>query len=232
MTPATISIVVPVLDEERAIAATLERLREPEVLEVIVVDGGSRDGTCERVAPLVDVLLSSSPGRARQMNEGARVARGEILFFLHADTLVPAGFAAAIARALTDPTCVGGRFDLELDDPRPIHRLIAAMIRWRSRRTRLFTGDQGIFVRRSVFERLGGYPDEPLMEDLALSRALRGTGRIASLHERVVTSSRRWVAGGVLATILTMWTLRSLYALGVPPRILARWYAPVRESSR
>lgn len=228
MSGTAVSVVVPALDEERAIAATLARLREPGVLEVIVVDGGSRDRTREIAAPLADRVLVAPTGRAAQMNAGARVSSGDVLFFVHADTLVPRGFAAAIARALEDPRVPGGRFDLELDRPGLAFAVIAAMVNLRSRFSGLFTGDQGIFVRRDVFERIGGFPEEPLMEDLALALALRREGQTAALRERVVTSARRWSEEGVARTVLRMWTIRSLFALGVSPRTLARWYAPVR----
>lgn len=223
-----LSVVVPALDEERVIVATLDRLREPGVLEVIVADGGSRDRTRALAAPLADRVLVVARGRAPQMNAAARTARGSALLFLHADTLAPPGFATAIAGALEDPEVVGGRFDVALDDPRLAFRVIAAMINGRSRVTGLFTGDQGIFVRRDVFERVGGFPEEPLMEDLALALALRRAGKTAALRERVVTSARRWTKRGVARTVLRMWTLRSLFALGVSPRTLARWYEPVR----
>jgi rSAM/selenodomain-associated transferase 2 len=225
---ATISIVVPALDEEATIAATLGRLREPEVREVIVADGGSADRTREIAAPLADRVIEAPRGRASQMNAGAAAASGDVLLFVHADTLVPPGFAAAIVRALAAPEVVGGRFDVELDEPGFLYRLVGTAISLRSRWTRLFTGDQAIFVRRDAFERLGGYPDQPLMEDLALSIALRGAGRIACLRERVRTSARRWSERGVVRTILLMWTIRGLYAAGVSPRTLARFYAAVR----
>jgi rSAM/selenodomain-associated transferase 2 len=223
-----LSVVVPTLDEERAIVATLERLREPGVLEVIVADGGSGDRTRELAAPLADRVLVVARGRASQMNAAVRIARGSVLFFVHADTLAPPGFATAIAGVLEDPRIAGGRFDVAIDDPRLAFRVISTMINARSRITGLFTGDQGIFVRRDVFDRIGGFPEEPLMEDLALALALRREGRTAALRERVVTSARRWTKRGVARTVVRMWTLRSLFALGVSPRTLARWYEPVR----
>ena len=224
MKAATISIVVPTLDEEKTLSATLAPLREPQVLEVIVADGGSGDGTQEIAARFADRVIEARRGRAAQMNAGAKLAQGDILLFLHADTIVPTGFAAAIVRALTDADVIGGRFDLELDDRGVAYRTIAAMIRLRSRWTRAFTGDQALFIRRDAFERLGGYPDEPLLEDLALSVAMKRAGRIACLRERVVTSARRWRERGVARTVLLMWAIRGLYAAGVPPRRLARWW--------
>ncbi|MGH7804358.1 MAG: TIGR04283 family arsenosugar biosynthesis glycosyltransferase [Candidatus Binatia bacterium] len=225
---AKISIVVPTLDEEARITATLARLREPEIREVIVADGGSTDGTREIAAGVADRVIASARGRAAQMNAGAAVAQGEVLLFVHADTDMPAGFGAAIARAMRAPGVVGGCFDVALDDSRLAYRLIGTMISLRSRWTRLFTGDQAIFVRRDVFDRLGGYPEQPLMEDLALSIAMRRAGEIASLRVRVTTSARRWREHGVIRTVLLMWTLRGLYAAGVSPRILARYYTAVR----
>lgn len=228
MSVATISIVVPTLEEEGTIAATLARLREPEVLEVIVADGGSRDATREIAGGFADRVIVAPRGRASQMNAGAAVAQGAVLLFVHADTRMPPGFASAVARALADPSVVGGRFDVELDDPGIAYRTIAAFISMRSRWTQIFTGDQALFVRRDVFERLGGYPDEPLLEDLALSIAMKRAGRIACLRESVVTSARRWREHGIAQTVLLMWAIRTLYAVGVSPRTLARFYAAVR----
>ena len=225
---ATISIVVPTLDEETTLAATLGRLREPEIHEVIVADGGSADRTRAIAAPLADRVIEAPRGRASQMNAGAAVAKGDLLLFVHADTLVPSGFAAAIVRALADREVVGGRFDVELDEPGILYRMVGGAISLRSRWTRLATGDQAMFVRREVFERLGGYPDQPLMEDLALSIALRRAGEIACLRQRVTTSARRWRERGLVRTILLMWTIRTLYAAGVSPRTLARLYTAVR----
>ena len=225
---AAISIVVPALDEEATIATTLGRLREPEVREVIVADGGSTDRTRAIAAPLADRVIEAPRGRASQMNAGAAAASGDVLLFVHADTGMPPGFAAAIMRALADREVVGGRFDVELDEPGVLYRVVGASISLRSRWTRLFTGDQAMFVRREVFARLGGFPDQPLMEDLALSIALRRAGEIACLRERVTTSARRWREHGVIRTVVLMWTIRGLYAAGVSPRTLARFYAAVR----
>jgi rSAM/selenodomain-associated transferase 2 len=217
-----ISIVVPTLDEAATVAATLGRLREPEVLEVIVVDGASADDTRSIAARLADRVIVAPRGRAAQMNAGARAARGDILFFLHADTLVPRGFAAAIVEACA--RAVGGRFDVELDAPGLAFRVIERAINLRSRWSGLFTGDQGLFIRRTVFEALGGFPDEPLLEDLALSRSLKRRGEVAALRERLRTSARRWQRDGVARTVARMWWIRALYALGVPPRRLAELY--------
>lgn len=218
-----ISVVVPALDEASEIAETLRAARDPAVGEVLLVDGGSRDDTVALARPLVDRVLSSRPGRARQMNAGAARARGEILLFLHADTHLPPGFGAAVHDAIARGA-VGGRFDVRLRGAHPLLRLVARLMNLRSRATRIFTGDQAIFVRRDVFAAMGGFADVPLMEDVELSSRLRRRGRIASLRLQVATSGRRWEDDGVLRTILLMWALRLAYACGVSPERLAVAY--------
>ncbi len=228
MTAKRISIIVPTLRESATISRTLERLREPEVLEVIVVDGGSRDGTAEAAARLSDRVIETVAGRARQMNAGAAAAKGEILFFLHADTVVPAGFARSIVAACGDPYVVGGRFDLRLDAAGLPFRALEGAINLRARLSKLGTGDQGLFVRRGVFERLHGFPEVPLLEDLALSIALKRHGRIACLGDRLTTSARRWQQDGIVRTVALMWLIRGLYFAGVSPERLARLYRDAR----
>ncbi|MGH7819710.1 MAG: TIGR04283 family arsenosugar biosynthesis glycosyltransferase [Candidatus Binatia bacterium] len=225
--PARVSIIVPARNEERVIAATLAPLREPDVLEVIVADGESEDATAKVAAPLADRVLRSPPGRARQMNAAARIAIGDILFFLHADSRVPAGFARAIVDACGEGA-IGGRFDLELDAPGIGYRIVENGINLRSRWSGLFTGDQGLFIRRQAFSRLGGFPDQPLFEDLALAAAMKQAGRVASLRLRIRTSARRWRRSGIVRTVLFMWWLRALYFLGVSPDRLATLYREVR----
>ena len=221
-------MIVPALDEAEALPATLARVRAAPIHELIVVDGGSRDATRAVAAPLADRVLATSAGRARQMNAGAAVATGDVLLFLHADTALPAAFDRAVAAALADPSVVGGRFDVRLEGASRGLRLVAAAINLRSRVTRIATGDQAIFVRRTVFEALGGYPAIPLLEDVSLMRALKRAGRIACLRETVATSARRWDERGVARTVVLMWTLRLGYALGVSPARLLRLYRDVR----
>jgi rSAM/selenodomain-associated transferase 2 len=221
-----LSIVIPALDEAANLARILPDLveREPGA-EVLVVDGGSQDDSRAVVARTPSVCwLSARRGRAHQMNAGARVAGGDVLLFLHADTVLPDGAGAAILAALTDPGVVGGRFDVRLDSRRPLLALVGWLMNRRSRLTGICTGDQGIFVRRTVFETLGGYPDIPLMEDVELTRRLKRQGRLVALSLRVVTSARKWEREGVLRTIVLMWGLRLLYALGVSPARLHRCY--------
>jgi rSAM/selenodomain-associated transferase 2 len=223
-----ISVIIPALNEEKNIAATLQALTCLAPFEIIVVDGGSNDGTREICARFGVGSLSSDRGRARQMNLGARQASGDVLLFLHADTGLPASAFTDIATALGNPCYVGGRFDVELDGKHWILKIVGAMINYRSRLSKVGTGDQAIFVRREVFERLGGYPDIPMMEDIAFCRALKRIGDVACLRSRVMTSARRWERDGVWRTILTMWVLKFLYFAGVPPARLKRFYADSR----
>ena len=223
-----LSIIIPVLNEQRTIAATLADLDRVEAAEVIVVDGGSTDRTAESVRATSARLVVSPRGRAMQMNAGARQAAGDVLLFLHADTKLPAGASRDIHECMADARCAGGRFDIRLDSTRPLLRLVGRMISLRSRLTRVATGDQAIFVRRAVFERLGGFPEIPLMEDVAFSRALKKEGSIACLRARVTSSARRWEQHGPVRTILLMWVLKLLYLAGVPPARLKRLYGEAR----
>lgn len=218
---ARLSIVVPVLNEARIVAASLAALAPLRARghEVIVVDGGSDDATAVLAAPLADRVLQAPRGRAAQQNAGARAASGEALLFLHVDTGLPPLADAMIFCALREHRW--GRFDVAIEGRHPALRLVAAAMNLRSRLTRIATGDQAIFVRRAEFP---GFPEIALMEDIALSRLLRRRGRPACLRERVRTSGRRWESRGVLRTVLLMWRLRLLYWLGVPAERLARRY--------
>jgi rSAM/selenodomain-associated transferase 2 len=224
-----LSAIVPMLNEAAAIAGTLNAIRRgaPDA-EIVVVDGGSTDASVATARPLCDAVISASRGRARQMNAGARASHGDALVFVHADTIVPATFAADIASALSDPAVVGGRFDVELDASNLSYRIIGAMISMRSRLSRTGTGDQAIFVRRDVFDGLGGFPDLELCEDLDFSRRLKRAGRVACLRSRVTTSARRWSRDGVARTIVRMWLIRAMYLAGVPPARLKQMYADTR----
>jgi rSAM/selenodomain-associated transferase 2 len=224
-----LSVIVPMLHEAPAIARTLEAIRvgAPEA-EIIIVDGGSTDCSAEVARPRCDLVLNTSRGRALQMNAGAARASGDALVFVHADTIVPATFARDIEGALADPEVVGGRFDVRLDDNHPLCVLIGALISIRSRISRTGTGDQAIFARKKTFESLGGFPAMPICEDLDFARRLKRAGRIACLRSKVTTSARRWRKGGIFRTVLRMWTIRSLYLMGVSPLRLARTYSDVR----
>ena len=220
-----ISIIVPTLDEAGVIATTLAALAPLRALghEVIVVDGGSRDGTLALCRGRADAAFVAPRGRARQMNTGAARARGDVLLFQHADTLLPAQTDALVAEAIQG-NATWGRFDVRITGRSLMFPVIAALMNRRSCWTGIATGDQAMFVRRDVFERLGGFADLALMEDVDLSRRLRAQGAPACLHERVVISGRRWEARGVWRTIGLMWWLRWCHWRGVPADELAKTY--------
>lgn len=227
--PATapLSIIVPVLDEAAGIEAALRPLQPLRArgVELVVVDGGSADRTVELVRPLADVLLSAPRGRASQMNAGAANAAGRCLVFLHADTCLPEAADRLIAHALRpDGGRPWGRFDVRIDGRSRWLPLVAASMNLRSRLTGIATGDQAMFASREAFDAAGGFPDIPLMEDIAISRRLRGLGAPACLAEKAVTSGRRWERNGVWRTIRLMWWLRLRYRLGADPRQLAIEY--------
>ena len=223
-----VSVVVPILNEERTIARALEALLPLKPDELFVVDGGSSDGTRETCRRFGVEILTAPRGRAAQMNYGAGQATGDVLLFLHADTRLPPSAFSDMRNALGEPRCVGGRFDVQLDGDHWMLRVIGAMISLRSRLSKVGTGDQGIFVRREVFQRMGGFPEIPLMEDIAFCRALKRLGAVACLRSKVITSARRWQLDGVWRTIFRMWTLKSLYLLGVSPHRLKQFYDDAR----
>lgn len=216
-----LSIIVPTLNEAQEIRAALDALAalRDQGHEVIVADGGSTDETVSLARPLCDRIVQSGRGRALQMNAGARVAAGWGLLFLHADTRLPEGAGQSILRALQLATW--GRFDVDIIGTHPMLKLVAWTMNLRSRATGIATGDQAIFVRRESFP---GFPDIPLMEDIALSAAMKRRASPACLRSRVRTSGRRWESRGVLRTIALMWQLRLLYFLGMAPERLARRY--------
>lgn len=221
-----ISIIIPVLNEFEALRQHLPSLQKARAAghELILVDGGSTDGGVASSTSLVDVVIASEPGRAGQMNAGAEVARNEVLLFLHVDTQLPEDGLEQIQIAMAKLSSMWGRFDVRLSGARPVLRLIEFMINLRSRVSGVATGDQAIFVRTSVFRRVGGFAKVPLMEDVALSKTLRRIASPVCLRARVTTSSRRWEKHGVVRTVLLMWWLRLLYVLGVTPATLHTMY--------
>jgi rSAM/selenodomain-associated transferase 2 len=228
-----ISVIIPTLNEENVLAQSLAHVSALGLDEIVVADGGSTD----RTARIAEAFCASVPrahvitaprGRARQMNEGAKASRGEILLFLHADTRLPQQVCRFIESTLADSSIVGGRFDIAFDPPTTWGAVISRFMNWRSRLSGIATGDQAIFVRRRIFEQLGGYPDIPLMEDIEFSVRLKRTGPTAALRETAMTSFRRWEQEGPLKTILLMWTLRFLYWIGVSPNRLQDFYTAVR----
>ena len=221
-----LSIIVPVLNEAAAIAAHLAALAPLRArgTEIIVVDGGSEDGTAGQARAHADRVLAAPRGRASQMNAGARAANGDVLLFLHADTRLPDGADRLIRDALATTGRVWGRFDVAIEGRHPLLPVVAALMNARSRLTGIATGDQVIFVTRAAFTAAGGYANLPLMEDLVLSRALKRLSRPACIAARAKTSGRRWETHGVLRTILTMWRLRLAFFMGADPRGLAAVY--------
>jgi len=226
-----ISVIIPALDEEASIARAIRSCREAGPGEVIVVDGGSRDRTVEIARARADAVIAAPPGRAAQMNAGAAVARGEVLLFLHADTLLPGGSVPAVLCALQDPGVIGGAFRVRLAASPDAGRYVRVtlwitgrMIGARAAVSRSYSGDQAIFVRSETFRAVGGYPEIPLMEDVELSRRMRRAGKTVLLSLRVETSGRRWEAWGPLKTVLFMWRLRIGYLLGRAPSRCAEAY--------
>lgn len=223
-----ISVIIPVLNEEKSIVTTVTALLPLKPDELFIVDGGSTDRTQEICRRLGVNVISSSRGRAVQMNAGAKLATGDVLLFVHADTRLPDSAFTDIRRGLAKPDWIGGRFDVRLDGHGWMLKLIGVMISLRSRATKIATGDQAIFVRREIFNGLGGFPDMPVMEDIAFSRALKRKGAVACLRSQVVSSARRWEVEGVWRTIFKMWTLKLLYLAGVSPVKLKQYYADTR----
>ena len=234
----TISAIIPTLNEERIIMATLAHTAALGFDELIVVDGGSTDETPALVesyrlstqsSALSPLKWVTAPcGRARQMNEGAKASCGEILLFLHADTQLPDDANTMIQTTLANQGIVGGRFDIRFDHPSKWGIISSRMMNWRSRLSGIATGDQALFVRRHIFEQIGGFADMPLMEDIDFSRRLKRKGATAAITATVTTSFRRWEQHGPLRTILLMWTLRFLYWIGISPSHLVEWYKAVR----
>lgn len=218
----SLTIIVPMLNEAAGIAEALRALRELDA-ELIAVDGGSSDQTVDCATPHADLLLEAARGRARQMNAGAAAAHGDILLFLHADTRLPPAADQIIKQSIANGA-TWGRFDVEITGNSAWFPVIAGLMNWRSRLTGIATGDQGIFVKRSAFEQIGGFPDIPLMEDIVLAQRLKQLGRPACLREKVSTAGRRWEKHGILRTIFSMWWLRLRFFCGADPQQLAIEY--------
>ena len=221
-----LAIVMPALDEATGIVAALRALAplRQRGVEVIVADGGSRDGTAELAGPWADRVLLAPRGRARQMNAGAASTQAEWLLFLHADTRLPADADLRVRLALQEARAEWGRFDVRIDGRSLLLPLVARMMNLRSRLTGIATGDQALFMRRSAFDAVGGFPDQPLMEDVEISRRLRQRSRPLCLDGPAHTSGRRWDQRGAWRTIVLMWRLRWLYWRGASADQLARLY--------
>jgi rSAM/selenodomain-associated transferase 2 len=221
-----LSIIMPVLDEAECIAASLDRLADlrSRGVEVVVVDGGSRDATVAQARVRSDCIISAPRGRALQMNAGAASASGDVLLFLHADTRLPADAEHLVLNGLERSGRAWGRFDAKIAGRHPLLPVVAWFMGVRSRITGIATGDQAMFVRRDAFLAAGGFPAIPLMEDVALSKRLKRVSRPLCLREFVVTSGRRWERNGILPTVFLMWRLRLAFFLGADPKELAHRY--------
>lgn len=218
-----ISIIIPTLNEGANLQATLAQLSQVNV-EILVVDGGSGDRTVAIAAAFGAKIIKSLPGRSRQMNAGAAAASSEILLFLHADTRLPADFADAVHEILAELGTIAGAFRLRIEGDLAGLRWVERGVNWRSKYLQFPYGDQGIFLRADTFDKIGGFPDLPIMEDFELVRRLRRLGRVAIAPTAVQTSGRRWQKLGVVKTTLINQTVIAGYLLGVSPDRLASWY--------
>ena len=221
-----LSVIIPCLNEAEGFAESLQALAPLRTrgVEIVVVDGGSTDGTIDIARPLADQIISAPRGRALQMNAGAAQACGDLLLFLHADSRLPPAADGIIVDGLNRARKTWGRFDVTVTGTHPLLRVIATMMNLRSRLTGVATGDQGLFVTRSLFEAAGRYPEIALMEDVALTKKLKAFGKPLALRHRIITSGRRWEKHGVWRTIFLMWRLRFQYWLGADPNTLAERY--------
>jgi rSAM/selenodomain-associated transferase 2 len=221
----TLSIIMPVLNEAAGIEAALRALApfRARGVELIVADGGSNDRTADLAAPLANRIVIAPRGRAAQMNVGAAAATGDVLLFLHADTQLPADADRLVRDGLNTSRRIWGRFDVRIEGG-GLLGIVAAMMNARSRLTGIATGDQAMFMTRTAFETVGGFPPIALMEDVALAARLKRLGRPLALRAHVITSGRRWRKHGLLRTVMLMWRLRLAYFLGADPAKLARAY--------
>lgn len=222
-----VSVIIPTLNEAEHLGKTIESLRRYGACEIIVVDGGSTDETLE-IARTADVRMTAPRGRASQMNAGASQAKGTYLLFLHADCQIECGALEEVRRICAATNVAAGCFRMRIQATGPLYRCIEWSATWRTRLTGLIYGDQGMFLRRSVFDSVGGFPPVALMEDLCLSRRLKRLGRILVADSSIYVSARRWQRCGIVRQTLRNWTLTALAGLGVHPNRLARFYPTVR----
>ncbi len=228
--PPLFSVIIPVLNESAGINEVISHLeaQEPEGgVELVIVDGDPLGSTISGITSDCVRKVISERGRARQMNKGVSIARGEILVFLHADTWLPASAFSLINQTMNDRRFVAGAFDLGFDTHRMIFKITEKYVHLRTRLTRVPFGDQAIFIRRGYFQELGGYRNIPIMEDVDLMKRIRMRGdRIAIIPEKVLTSPRRYETEGILYCTLRNWVLQILYSCGVSPERLKKWYRP------
>jgi len=228
MNTPSLAVIVPVWNEEKVVKAYAKALQSLPCDELYIVDGGSSDATQDILRELGVNLIQSPSGRAKQMNVGASQCKSDILLFIHIDTSMSSSHIQALKEAINHHDIVGGHFDVQLSGKHWMFRVIETMMNIRSCLTGISTGDQCQFVRRSVFEEMGGFPEQALMEDVEFSKRLKGYGKLICLKNKVVTSSRRWEKYGILKTVALMWKLRLLYACGVTPEKLSQMYKHAR----
>ena len=231
----SIAVIIPVFNEKDTLPSLLNELLPLGFEDIILVDGGSQDRTVEAVNTFLKAtphchcrMMAAPKGRARQMNAGAAEATADLLLFLHADTHLPHNAKSLIEQAMKNSEYVGGRFDVRFPSDEGYAWVVSRMMNYRSRFSGICTGDQALFVRRAVFESMGGFADIPLMEDIEFSQRLKQKGTVVALEETVTTSFRRWEQQGPLRTILQMWVIRFLYWMGWSPHRLHRYYHHVR----
>ncbi len=223
-----ISIIIPTLEEAQGIKKSLSRARALNPHEIIIADGGSRDDTLEIARNFTPHILESGPGRALQMNAGAQKATGDILLFLHADSYLSEHSYNRMQETMRDDETIGGAFSLEIESGLRSLQWISTLATLRSRKLNMVYGDQAFFVRRNVFEEMGGYALLPICEDLEFYQRLRKTGRVILLDEKATTSARRWQKEGILFTTLRNGLIAILFLMGFPPKLLSKCYGIIR----
>ena len=225
--PQMISVIIPVLNEAKILDQSLSQLTPLlEGHELIIVDGGSTDHT-SLIAKRYGQVIAAERGRACQSNAGAAASKGDILLFLHADVWLDSGAIEGVETAIS-AGYIGGAFKQRIEGDHPLYRLIERVANFRAKRLRIFYGDGGIFVRRTYFDRIGGFPDIPIMEEVGFSRKLRRHGKVILIEPRIHISARRWQRNGILRTTLTNWFITLLYLLRVSPNQLAKLYRHIR----
>ena len=231
MTQYNISIIIPVLNEATIIQSTLLELQKNQSIEIIVVDGGSQDNTIKIVQQTGAKLITATGGKAAQMNQGANIAQSELLLFLHGDTHLPQNFIPLVRETLNQPKVVAGAFELAINGKEKSFRWVELMVKIRSRLFSLPYGDQGIFIRKNLFEQIGGYRNLPIMEDFDLIQRLKRQGEIAIASGRVLTSGRRWQKLGVWQTTVINQLVIVGYYLGISPAKLRNLYFRQHDNS-
>lgn len=223
-----VSVIIPTLNEASVLEETLQAVRQYGPDEIIVCDGGSVDATLDIARNSGARIVSSPPNRALQMNTGAKLAQGDLLLFLHADSIMGCAGYQKMTATLTDTPIVGGAFSLRIQSPKWSLQMISRLATLRSKYLCIVYGDQAIFARKQIFSELGGFSPLSICEDMDFFNKLKKKGKTVILDEETITSARRWQAEGIVSTTLRNWLIASLFLLGFPPRILSKWYLAIR----